>query len=227
MKHLKTIYSNWAKIYDLDSKFNPATQMQKGIILPTLKPKKSDIILDIGCGTGRFTIPIAKKCKKVIAVDISEEMLGVAKDKSKNIDNIHYLKLDASRKLPFKNNYFDKIVCTLVVSHIKNLEKFLKEIKRVLKKRGILIYDDFAADFKKPFKTNFDDIMQKARKEGIDIFSYHSINKHVNTLHRLNFDILETKYMRIDKKIKHTLSPSTYERNEGRTIAVLFKAEKT
>lgn len=226
MSDVKLAYKKWAERYDEDSKFNPATEMENDLIIPLLKPTKKDIILDIGCGTGRFTIPIAKRCKKAVGVDISEEMLLVAKRKSKKIKNIEFKKLDKKDKLPFKNNSFDKIICTLVVSHIKDLERFLKEIHRVLKKRGIFIYDDFAADLKKPVKTMFNDILMKMRKKGFNVFSWHTLNEHVNILHRLDFHIEDIKFTRIDDKIKHTLSKATFKRNKGRTLGVIFKVRK-
>lgn len=227
MKAVKFAYKKWAEKYDEDSKFNPGTEMEKDLIIPLLKPAKKDIILDIGCGTGRFTIPIAKRCKKVIGIDFSEDMLLVAKRKSKNIKNTKYRKLDIAKKLPFKNNSFDKIVCTLVVSHIKNLEKFIKEIQRILKKGGIFVYDDFAANLRHPFKTMFDDILMKMRKKGFDLFTWHTINNHVNVLHKLGFNIECIKFSRVDNKIKHTLSKVDFKRNKGRTLGVIFKVRKS
>jgi len=48
------------------------------------------MILEIGCGTGRLTIPIARECRRVVAVDASAPMLEVAKTKSRELSNIAY-----------------------------------------------------------------------------------------------------------------------------------------
>lgn len=44
--------------------------------------RQTDIVLDIGCGTGRLTIPIAKRVKYVYGIDISKEMLKIAKEQA-------------------------------------------------------------------------------------------------------------------------------------------------
>ena len=44
-------------------------------IINTLNLKSSDVILDMGCGSGGITIPLSRYCKKVYAVDISEKMI--------------------------------------------------------------------------------------------------------------------------------------------------------
>ncbi|AKL94301.1 methyltransferase [Clostridium aceticum] len=54
--------------------------------------QKTSTVLDIGCGPGRYTIPMAKECREVVAIDISQEMLQYAKDHaiSAGLDNIIY-----------------------------------------------------------------------------------------------------------------------------------------
>lgn len=93
-----------------------------------IKFSKNDVVLDVGCGTGIITFEIAKLVKFIIGIDISNEMLGLAK-KAKNVI---YLKADAT-KLPFADKSFDKVVSFTVLQDIKNKEAALKEMKRVCK----------------------------------------------------------------------------------------------
>lgn len=54
------------------------------------------VVLDVGCGAGQYSIALAKKCKKVIGIDISPVMIRIAKEKANvlGIDNIEFICLD-------------------------------------------------------------------------------------------------------------------------------------
>jgi ubiquinone/menaquinone biosynthesis C-methylase UbiE len=79
--------------------------------------------LDVGCGTGVSTSFF--KCG--VGVDPSEELLKIAK---KNYPEIKFIKANAE-KLPFKDNEFDFVVSITAIQNFDNIEKGLKEIKRV------------------------------------------------------------------------------------------------
>lgn len=110
-----------------------------------LQPDKTTHWLDIGCGTGNFSIHFAKKCQKVYALDISEPMLGLAKKKAReqrvtNIDFLHsgYLNFE----LPPES--IDGVISSLSLHHLPDYWKAfaLQKIHRVLKPGGKLyIYD--------------------------------------------------------------------------------------
>lgn len=96
----------------------------------------SKLILDIGCGTGYRTYQLSKTHhNKVIGIDISKENIKLAKQKYPQLD---YKEMNAE-KIEFKNNTFDCIYAIDVLEHVDNLETVLKEIGRVLKRKGKLI----------------------------------------------------------------------------------------
>jgi SAM-dependent methyltransferase len=68
-----------------------------------------DTILDIGGATGAFSVPLARMGYKVTHVDLSEEMLILAQQKSKEIDNIKFIQANATN-LPFEDNSFDLVL---------------------------------------------------------------------------------------------------------------------
>jgi ubiquinone/menaquinone biosynthesis C-methylase UbiE len=226
MSSLAELYQIWSHSYDTDSKLNPATEIDQKLLLRIINPQKQDSILDIGCGTGRLTIPLSIKCKNIIGIDQSLEMLRVAQEKSKGIGNIHYTRSDIRRKLPFKDRTFDSAVCFLVLSHIKNLNLLFSEVNRVLKKGGYFIYNDFAADLKHPFKTMYNDHLHRQRKKTKAAFIPHTLNEHVYALHRNNFEIEDILFTKVDANIKHTITSSSYLKNKGRTFGVIIKARK-
>lgn len=131
-------YSKIAETYEGTSKSPETAFMTEGKklfkILGCVKGKK---ILDVGCGTGRYSVPLAKKGAEVYGIDISEGMLKAAKRKSKGL-NTKY-QLSDMRKIPYKDETFDKVISSLAIDHVKDYEKAILEILRVTKKGGKII----------------------------------------------------------------------------------------
>ena len=103
------------------------------IILSELEKSKikSDTYLDIGCNDCSFTLEIAKiiKAKKVYGMDVNpKETKGVITIKSSFED-----------KLPFKDNQFNFISIIQTIEHIRKIDEFIDEIKRILKPNGYFL----------------------------------------------------------------------------------------
>src|SRR5688572_11785909 len=106
-------------------------------IIEGLDPKPNERILDVGCGDGFYLhllsnlgIPL-----KLYGSDFDQNALKSAKIVLKNY-RITLKPGDLMKKLPFNDNYFDKIVMSEVVEHLPQDVKGLKEVKRVLKPGG-------------------------------------------------------------------------------------------
>ena len=103
-----------------------------------VKPK---IILDVATGTGDLAIEISTlKPKKIIGIDISNNMLNVGRKKmiKKSLDHLIDMQYGDSESLNFNNNTFDAITAGFGVRNFENLDKGLKEIYRVMKVGGKL-----------------------------------------------------------------------------------------
>lgn len=100
-----------------------------------LVPMKGKIVLELGCGNG-FLGEIAKERGIVIdyGVDFTKELLKYAQGKYKKV-----VYGDVEKKLPFKNEMIDIILLPEVIAHLKNKNKSLQEIKRILKPSGYMI----------------------------------------------------------------------------------------
>lgn len=99
---------------------------------------KGERVLDLGCGNGRYYKLFKDKGIDYIGVDNSEELVKLA---GKQYPDAKFQMADAL-KLPFPDNYFDKIYSMAVLHHIPSKEfrlDFLKEAKRILKKDGAII----------------------------------------------------------------------------------------
>jgi Methylase involved in ubiquinone/menaquinone biosynthesis len=119
--------------------FSKAEDYPKYIEKELIKKTKDKVVLDAGCGSGKFLPLIEKIAKELYAVDAAQEQLEIAKEKINNKDNIIQSDLV---QLPFEDNKFDIIYCTWVLGTILDELKrklVLDELKRVLKKNGKII----------------------------------------------------------------------------------------
>ncbi|NCC49975.1 MAG: class I SAM-dependent methyltransferase [Spartobacteria bacterium] len=98
--------------------------------------------LDVGCGPGYTIIPLLKKGWDITGMDISPEMLERAKknisDAGLDASQPHFLQGDIE-KLPFEDHQFDSLACIGVVEYLREDDKALSELWRVLKPGGTLV----------------------------------------------------------------------------------------
>lgn len=135
-------------------------------LVDLLEIKKSDKVLDLGCGHGHTLLYIAQKLGKTgkaIGLDIEERLLAVAERVLKNEifeGKLELIKSDVSNKLPFPNNSFDKIVCHNVIECIPDRINFINECYRILKKDGILVmsHNDFDTQ---TYNSSFPDLSRR------------------------------------------------------------------
>jgi len=100
--------------------------------------KKNDLVLDLGCGSGRHYPIILEKETVYIGLDSSEKLINIAKKKYPEAN----FQVGNALNLIFQNNCFDKIYSIAVLHHIpsdKLRVEFLNEITRVLKPKGLAI----------------------------------------------------------------------------------------
>ncbi len=95
-------------------------------------------ILDLGCGTGRFTAPLAIRfAARVCGLDLSEKMLSVARQTLG--DSGATLVRAAAEAIPFSGGVFDVVFVSMVLHHIRSSAGAVAEMRRVLKTGGRLI----------------------------------------------------------------------------------------
>jgi len=88
-------------------------------------------ILDVGCGNGYYTYHFDRITPYAIGVDYSPSMLAINPCKNKNLGDVY--------KLPFKNDSFDIVFESALLHHLSDVDRAVKEMKRVSKKYIILI----------------------------------------------------------------------------------------
>lgn len=97
-----------------------------------LDNKKVDKCLDVACGTGRLSAKLLQVADQVYGVDLSEEVLKIAKNKYPQIN----FSLGESVDLPYEDNFFDLVIINGSLHHFFATEKTFSEAFRVLKSGG-------------------------------------------------------------------------------------------
>ena len=106
-----------------------------------INPGQVSIVLEIAAGTGRVTRHIREHIPppaKLIASDISEDMLAVAKKKLNHLD-IDWQNIDA-QQLPFSDSSIDLVVCCFGYMFVPDKPKAFAEVYRVLKPGGLFLF---------------------------------------------------------------------------------------
>lgn len=93
-------------------------------------------ILDVGAATGAFSIPLARMGYDVVHLDLSDEMLNIAREKAAGLTNIHFVKQDAACLELFEDNAFDLVLCFdgAISFSGHNASRVISEICRVGKR---------------------------------------------------------------------------------------------
>jgi SAM-dependent methyltransferase len=103
-------------------------------------------ILDAGAGTGRFTLPLRQRGYKVVALDVSREMIDAGRRAASKRDIPFPAIMGLVERLPFPDACFDSVVSITVVRHFPDWPRILDEYARVTKPGGRIIFDMASGD---------------------------------------------------------------------------------
>ena len=96
--------------------------------------------LDVACGTGDMCVELMKRGCDVTGVDISGEMLSIARQKTASAN----LQTGDAESLPFADDVFDAVTCAFGIRNFEHLEQGLGEMVRVLKPDGKMVILELA-----------------------------------------------------------------------------------
>ncbi len=147
-------------------------------------------ILDAGTGVGRNALWFAKLASnsQVFAVDVSESAYH-AYQNTKNLENVHCIRGDIT-SIPFKDGFFDYIVCDQVIHHTPNPQKTFNHLVSKLKKKGEI--SCYVYKRKGPIREFCDDYIRErtTRMTGEECFEFsESITELGKILSDLNVEI--------------------------------------
>lgn len=127
------LYNEWSSIYDDVENKTRDLELKAGQQM--LTSFSFEIVLELGCGTGKNTAWLQDKAKQLLAVDLSEGMLQKAKEKIQS-SHVHFRKADITTPWNFVEEKVDLITCSLILEHIENLSFIFSEAAKKLKTGG-------------------------------------------------------------------------------------------
>lgn len=138
--YIKKWFGRWAPIYDIVDIFISGVRDK---VADFTNARNGSRILDVATGTGKQAFAFAKNGYEVIGIDLSKDMLKVARKKNK-YENVKFGVADATN-IPFEDKHFD-VSCVSFTLHDMPLtirEKVLEEMIRVTKPKGIIVIVDY------------------------------------------------------------------------------------
>jgi SAM-dependent methyltransferase len=108
--------------------------------LPSKANRRTWRALEIGCGPGRLVRPLSRHFGEIHGVDVSDEMIGLARQRLADIPHAHFHTTDGTSLPQFADESFDFIYSYAVFQHIPSREVVLenmREIRRLLKPGGV------------------------------------------------------------------------------------------
>ena len=133
---IKKAYNRWAEQYDTNS--NKTRDLEGRALRTILNNIPFEDCLEIGCGTGKNTVWLLEKARRITAVDQSEEMMAKAKAKT-GMQKVEYQLADITQPWAFRMDKLYDLVCfSLVLEHIKDLTHVFSEAARSLKPGGYM-----------------------------------------------------------------------------------------
>ena len=131
------VYKKWIfpRLVDITMRNNEAMRYRSLIV-----PKASGTVLEIGIGSGLNLALYGKSVERLYGLDPSEELLAMAREKARAIDFPVDFLSHQSEEIPLDDHSVDTIVMTWTLCSIPDPSKALREMRRVLKPQGTLLF---------------------------------------------------------------------------------------
>jgi 2-polyprenyl-3-methyl-5-hydroxy-6-metoxy-1,4-benzoquinol methylase len=183
-----------SRTYDVSvcEKYKPVYDETASLARKYLEP--GDKALDFACGTGLLTLELSGSVKQILAIDISDNMIALAKKKAteKQIENVEFRNIDIFDP-SLQIGSFDVIMAFNIFQFIKDENVLLERLSQLLSGKGVFIQ---ATDCHSEYRSVMLLIMKiLSRLKFLPYVRSWTICELENSLVKNHFDILETKLL--------------------------------
>lgn len=186
--NIKEAYNSWSTQYDTNE--NKTRDLEAISLREHINGQTFEHCLEIGCGTGKNTEWLITQAAKVLAVDLSEEMLSKAKQKI-TANNVAFNQVDITQDWSFTGSHlFDLATFSLVLEHIEDLEAIFDKLNKVIQTNGIVYISELH-----PFKQYSGSKARFETSEGVQVVTCfnHHITDFVNAAKNHGFELINIK----------------------------------
>lgn len=161
--------------------------------------KEGDNVLELGCGPGNLAVLCAKKGAKVVAIDISEDMITFAKEKSQREgvkDSIKFITGDFTKlEVLFTEEKFDIVISTLALSELRHLEQQLvfDQCWEILNDDGKVAF----ADEVKPIGWGSKRLIYSVKRFFYATITYWKIKKKTSAINHFSKRVEQTGFKKL------------------------------
>jgi ubiquinone/menaquinone biosynthesis C-methylase UbiE len=134
-------FDRWSETYEQDSAARWLREIQTQA-LAALSLSETDVLLDVGCGTGAAVRDAAPDVSRAVGFDLSPGMIAQARERAAGLDNVEFHTGDVSGRLPFDDGAFTALVCTTAFHHFPKPADTIGEMSRVLAPGGRVVIAD-------------------------------------------------------------------------------------
>jgi ubiquinone/menaquinone biosynthesis C-methylase UbiE len=135
-------WSKYARTYNSDQEYIIGKRVLQAITGKLSEENELGDVIEFGCGVGYFTRAIANSARQVIATDLSDEMLNMARVHLQGFQNVTIQKANAE-DTSFPSERFDTVCIANLIHVVENPIRVLQESHQILKDRGLLLVVDF------------------------------------------------------------------------------------
>lgn len=212
------LYDIWSKEYDKQN--NLLFFLEEQTTWKLFKFKRKEI-LDLGCGTGRYAVPLARN-NNVVAVDFNKKMMDIARSKARR-DNLKviFIQKDIVKFKPGRK--FDVIISMMVQDQIKDLDKLGKVIF-MASKPGT---DVFISNV---HPNKIKEILSRGKSEIVPGYLieeyYHPVSEYLKIFGKYGFEFVSCKDIIFEKKYSKMIEAPKILRNKPLGVLYHFRRKK-